>query len=434
MYLAMSRTLRFLLCFLTASLIGTVAAAQSPLLSTPEWERAGGVAGAPELTARAAVLVEHETGAVLFAKNPHLVVPAASLTKVIAIHAAMEASQAGAVDLDEMIVPPAPAWVENQAPGSSLMFLGPGQRLPVRELLPGLAISSGNDAAVALAISVDGTIPAFASRMNRLVRALGLRTSSFVEPSGIDPRNLITAYEYAAFLREHLALYPQLIDELYSQRSYTYPQEHNLVPPHAEPAIAQSNRNLLLGRYEGADGVKTGFIDESGYHLAASAVRDGRRLTAVVLGVGASSSEEGGTLRAAEAAALLDYGFEQFELLRFGLPPVPAVTVFRGALRTVEPLAPASIAVSAPRGVASSLTGEIDAFHEVIAPVRPGRRAGMITVRLGEVVLAEAPVILPEVPEGGFLIRMWDSVVLFFRAVFGGDRPPEGGALAPAAE
>ncbi len=159
------------------------------LLQTPDWQQVSGLAPPPELVGRAAVLVEAETGTVLFAKNPHLVIPAASLTKVVAIHAAIVADRLGEIDLDAALQPPPESWAVNQAPGSSLMFLGPGQVLSIWQLLEGLAVSSGNDAAVALALQVDGSVPAFAARMNGVVRSAGLVTSSFVEPSGLSPFN-----------------------------------------------------------------------------------------------------------------------------------------------------------------------------------------------------------------------------------------------------
>ncbi|MEE8442075.1 MAG: D-alanyl-D-alanine carboxypeptidase family protein, partial [Spirochaetia bacterium] len=362
------------------------------LLQSPDWQQVGGLAPPPVVAARAAVLVEAETGTILFAKNPHLVIPAASLTKVVAIHAAILADRLGEIDLDLLVQPPPESWAMNQAPGSSLMFLGPGQLLSIWQLIEGLAVSSGNDAAVALALQVDGSVSAFAQRMNAVVRAAGLVTSSFVEPSGLSPFNLTTAYEYSAFIRLHLQEFPELTDRLYARRSYTYPQERNRVAEDAGPSITQSNRNLLLGSYSGADGVKTGFIDESGYHLAATATRDGRRLIAVVLGVSAASHAEGGSTRAADAAALLDYGFDEFDLFRFGHPPIEPVRVYKGERTSVDPIGPGPLAVSVPAGAGERLRGKVEQISEVVAPVPAGAAVGMIRVSLDGLTLAEGQV------------------------------------------
>ena len=403
--------------------------ADAGLLQTLDWRQVGGLAAPPVVAARAAVLVEAETGAVLFAKNPHLVLPAASLTKVVAIHTAIVADRLGEIDLDAMLRPPPQSWAINQAPGSSLMFLGPDQRLSIWQLLEGLAVSSGNDAAVALALQVDGSVPEFADRMNAVVRAAGLVTSSFVEPSGLSPFNLTTAYEYAGFIRLHLQDFPELLEQLYARRSYTYPQERNRVGEAAAPPITQSNRNLLLSQYPGADGVKTGFIDESGYHLAATATRDGRRLIAVVLGVAAPSHAEGGTTRASDAAALLDYGFDEFDLLRFDHPPAEPVRVYKGERTWVEPIGPGSLVVSVPVGAGEKLRGEAEQIIEVIAPVPAGAPVGMIRVTLDGVTLTEAPVTMPAVESGGLFRRFWDGVVIFFTTLFGNDRPIDGSEL-----
>jgi len=412
------------------AIVSPVAAQQRVTqLRTPDWRSITGVADPPSPAARAAVLLDSDTGTVLYAKNPHLVLPAASLTKVVAIHSAVVASRLGEVDLDRVFTPGRESWASSQPEGSSLMFLGPEQRLTIRDLLPGLAISSGNDAAVALARQVDGSVAAFAARMNRMVQNAGFVSMSFVEPSGLNPLNLITALEYAGFIRLHLQTFPELISSLYSRRTYTYPQERNMTGPGEWPPITQSNRNLLLDSYAGADGVKTGYIDEVGYNLAATAERDGRRLIAVVLGVQADNHAEGGRIRAADAAALLDYGFAEFQTLSFGHPDLAPVRVFGGRPSQVVPVAGETISVTIPSGAADRLRGDVEQRTEVIAPVPEGAVVGTLRVTLDGVSVGEAPIFLPEVERGGFLRRIWDGIALFFRSLFGGERPVEGSEL-----
>lgn len=405
---------------------GALSAETSSSFRSPEWREIDGVSPPPTLRARAALLADLESGTVLHEKNSSALLPAASLTKVVAIHAALVAEARGEVDLGASFRPPAESWAENQPPGSSLMFLGPNQVLTGRELLSGLAISSGNDAAIALALLVDGSVTAFAERMNRTVREFGLARSTFVEPSGLSPGNVTTAYEYAVFLREHFAAFPGLLESLYSLGSYTYPAEDNIVGDTPYALIRQNNRNLLLESYPGVDGVKTGFIDESGYHLAATAERDGRRLIAVVLGIDADTHAEGGALRAADAAALLDYGYDDFELLRFTPPPLASVRVFRGKPSELTPDVAGTIAVSVPAGRRDDLDGRVDQLTRIIAPVAEASQVGSVAVFLDGVALGREPILLPQIEEGGFLRRLWDTLVMFFSSIFGRDKPLQG--------
>lgn len=409
---------------------------EAPRLRSPDWGSVEGVAPAPALRARAAILVEVDSRTVLHAKNPNLVIPPASLTKLVAIDTALDALDRGQLDVTGTFVPPEEAWAENQPPGSSLMFLGPDQRLSWRDLLLGLSVSSGNDAAVALALLVDGGVPAFAERMNRRVASLGLVDLFFVEPSGLSPRNTITAHGFARFLLAHLERFPEALDELYEVRTFTYPDERNRVGSLAREPITQSNRNTLLWEFPGADGFKTGFIDESGYHLAATAERDGRRLVAIVLGIDADSHAAGGALRAGDAAALLEYGFASFRRLEFDYPVPEPVRVYGGSVRELVPKGPERLAITVPTGAASRVRGVLEQEVEVRAPF-PEVEAGRVAIELDGVELAGEPLVLEAVERGGLFRRIWAGIVAFFRSVgalFGADAPPvPGDELAPAA-
>jgi len=416
--------------------LATVSGAEeAPRLLSPDWDRVEAVAPAPDLRARAALLFELDSRTVLYAKNPDLVIPPASLTKMVAIDAALVALGRGQVALSDTFVPPEASWAENQPPGSSLMFLGPDQRLAWRDLLLGVSVSSGNDAAVALALLLDGGVPAFADRMNRRARELGLVDLFFVEPSGLSPQNTITASGFARFLLAHLERFPETLDELYAVRTFTYPDERHRVGARARAPITQSNRNTLLWEYRGADGFKTGFIDESGYHLAATAERDGRRLVALVLGIEADSHAVGGALRAADAAALLDYGFERFRRLEFGYPRPEPVRVYGGAVREVVPEGPESLVITVPAGAGARARGVLEQEREVRAPFARVE-AGRVAIELDGVELAGEPLVLPAAERGGLFRRMWAGIVAFFRSVaalFGGEGAPlRGGELSPA--
>jgi D-alanyl-D-alanine carboxypeptidase (penicillin-binding protein 5/6) len=335
---------------------------------------------------------------------------------------------------DDEFSPPPESWAENQPPDSSLMFLGPEQRLDLHDLLLGLSVSSGNDAAVALAHLLDGGVPAFADRMNRRARELGLRDLFFVEPSGLSPRNTITARAFARFLLAHLEQHPEALD-YYRVETYTYPGPENRAGARAREPITQSNRNTLLWEAAGVDGFKTGFIDESGYHLAATAEREGRRLIAIVLGIDAESHAVGGALRAADAAALLDYGYEAFTQLRFGYPVPKPVRVFGGKQRDVVPEGPREIVISVPAGSERRITGVIEQEEAVVAPV-PRAVVGRVGLELDGEELAAEPLVLPAQERAGLLRRTWDGIALAARTVaswFGEVQlPVPGEELVPA--
>lgn len=415
---------------------GAAGGAPAPALQSPDWAAMTGFPSPPELTARSAILVEAGSRTVLYARNPHLVIPPASLTKVVAIDVALAAAAQGEVRLDRRFSPPSESWAENQPPDSSLMFLGPGQELTMRELLAGLAISSGNDAAVALAVLLDGGVPAFARRMNARSRDLGLTDLYFVEPSGLSPQNTITAHAFARFLLAHIQRFPWTLEALYNRTSYTYPDEQNRTSGSARSPITQSNRNTLVGTLEGVDGIKTGFIEESGYHLAATAERNGRRLVAIILGIDAESHARGGAIRAAEAEALLEYGFRAFTELELGYPAPRAVTVYRGRAGDAVPVGPPNLRVSVPRGAEERIEGRLDQIDEVLAPT-PRAIVGEVSIVLDGVTLAAESLVLPAQEEAGLLGRLWDGARLAFRRLLGRenarDLPVPASELVPAA-
>jgi D-alanyl-D-alanine carboxypeptidase (penicillin-binding protein 5/6) len=408
-------------------LVTAIAYADAPELRRPDW--AGIAPPAPELNAFAAVLLDVSTQTVLYEHNADVALPPASLTKLVAIDVALRAVRTGEVSLYESFAPAEAAWAENQPTGSSLMFLGDGQRVTLEELLFGLSVSSGNDAAVALAHRLDGSVARFADRMNDAMALLGLDQLFFVEPSGLSPQNTITAHQFARFLLAHIDEDPELLGELYAAESYTYPGEWNRIAEWAQTPITQRNRNGLLSSYPGADGLKTGFIDESGYHLAATAERDGRRLIALVLGVNAYSHEEGARLREADAAALLDYGYTHFDHFSFRPPEGSPIPVYRGSQRYAVPR-PDVITVCIPSAALSDLRGSSHVEYDAIeAPIAAGAIVGRAVVAIGDQVIGEAPIRVDEVGRGTWIRRGWDSIRVLFRSIGGNERPVPGWSL-----
>lgn len=371
------------------------------------------------LTARSAVVMDFETGEVLFEKDADAVIPPASLTKLFAIHVACLEEAAGAFSFSDEVDLPPETWARNQEPGSSLMFLGEGQRVTYGELIEGLAVQSGNDAAVALALNVAGSIDAFAAMMNQAAADLGLVATRFVEPSGLSEQNATTAREMALFSRAYLSLWPENLDRYHALREAAHPGPENLPVNAVEPAIVQRNRNLLLFERDDVDGLKTGYIDESGYNLALTAEQDGRRLVVILLGVDGSDHSEGGRRRAEEGAALLDWAFGAFTNLSLGFPPLDPVPVYGGSIRELAVGPQGPIRETVPVEQAPLIRGKVELPEYFEAPVARGAQVGRIVYTAGEHLVREEPILaLDEVEEGGFFRRMWDGIRLFFRNLF----------------
>lgn len=372
----------------------------------------------PALHARSAILIEARTGTVLFEDQADERIAPASLTKLMTLHLALQWIAEGRLDPSEMVVPGPEAWAKNMPPRSSVMFLGPGQRLTVETLLQGLVVDSGNDAAVAIADRIAGSVPGFAHMMNQEALRLGYRVMHFVEPAGISAENTITAREYADFCRYFIEMHPEALKTLFSLKDLTYPLPDNLTGGNTEKPITQSNRNVLLGRYEGADGLKTGYLDESGYNIAVTAERQGLRLISVILGVPDLGRLSGAELRATESAALLDYGFANFITVRPGYEAPAPVRVWKGNARSVALAAHPDPIVALRRENAGGVKAVVEQATDIEAPVRAGQALGSIVVTLEGRELARFPLVAETgVDRGGFLRRAVDSIIMFFGGV-----------------
>jgi D-alanyl-D-alanine carboxypeptidase (penicillin-binding protein 5/6) len=369
------------------------------------------------------------TGVVLFAKGGDEVIPPASLTKLMTIHLALEEVAAGRASLDEIVSLPRQSWAINQPPRSSLMFLAAGQRVSLRELLLGLAVPSGNDAAVAVALRFDPTVADFAERMNAEARKLGMEATHFVEPSGISEYNVTTALEFAGFCREYLARHPEVLRDYHGVDEFAYPKAENVAERYREKpgTIVQHNRNTLLGSLEGVDGLKTGYIDEAGYNIALTAEREGTRLIAVILG--APAAPGGLRIRDADGRRILTWGFENFRTLRAGTGPMEEVRVWKGKENQAG-IAPADGERNAQGGFSWILTTyagrggrlrwETEMDDPIIAPLPEGSPVGTLVLydEIGE--LRRVPLLTTTtIEKGNFFKRLWDSIRLFCREKFG---------------
>jgi D-alanyl-D-alanine carboxypeptidase (penicillin-binding protein 5/6) len=373
-----------------------------------------------ELNAVSAVVIDEATGAALFEKYPNREIPPASLTKLMTMHLALNAVLRGQVSLDDIVDLPPAAWGKNQPPRSSMMFLDQGQVVTLHELLLGLAIPSGNDAAIAVALHLAPTIEDFAAMMNAEARRMGLVKTYFVEPSGISEKNMTTAAEFARFCREYMRLHPETIANYHTIPELAYPKEENL-PVYqrgtGKTPIVQQNHIPLLGEFDGADGLKTGYIDEAGYNAAVTAERDGTRFIVVVLGVPVElGSFWGPRARADDCRKLLEWVFASYKTLRPPAPDIPLARIWKSRQKFI-PLKPAENIVTTvlvERG--SDSRWEIELISPVIAPVASGTEAGRLRLYDKDGLLREISLVTTEEAErGGFWRRLWDSIALFFR-------------------
>lgn len=377
-------------------------------------------AGAPDIGSQAAVLLDAATGTLLYAKNPYEEIPPASLTKLMTIHIALEEVAAGRARLDEIVPLPRESWASASPPRSSKMFLDAGQIVTLRELILGMAIPSGNDAAAATALRFAPTIEDFAARMNAEARRFGLSRTRFVEPSGISEYNMTCALDYAVFCREYLRLHPETVREYHSVPEFAYPKAANVAEPFREKpgTIVQRNRNGLLGRVEGVDGLKTGYIDEAGHNIALTAERGDTRLVAVILG--ATAELGGDRIRDIDGERLLEWGFLHFKTLRPAAPELSPARIWKGKNNLV-PLVPSGnleFTVLKERG--NALFWETEAAGlPLIAPLPAGSEAGSLVLYDETGELGRIPLVTTEEAEAGNILkRFWDSIRLFFRALF----------------
>lgn len=338
----------------------------------------------PNIQAQSAILIDYTTGDILYQKQPDTIIPPASLTKLMTIHVTLRQIEEGACSETEQVDIPEYAYAANMPPRSSLMFLGPSQKVTVEELIKGLSVASGNDAAIALASHVAGSVDAFVGLMNIEADRMGLENLHFFDPAGLDARNTVTAAEFAEFCREYIRLHPDSMEEYHAQKRIAYPLERNLTAeaPETSP-IVQYNRNKLLWEYEGVDGLKTGYIDESGYNLAVTAQQDGMRLIGVLLGGQGANSFEGVARIAEDGRKLLDFGFNNFITVKPRRVELPSPRVWKGVKNTIPLVVEDQMFVTIPKHEREQLTVSYTINEPILAPVEKGEVVGNALVFLG---------------------------------------------------
>lgn len=360
---------------------------------------------APAVAAKGYLLVDVTAGQVLAASNADASADPASLTKLMTAYIAFGALKQGKIKLDQRLPVSQRAWDERKA-GGSLMFIDTTMTPTVDELLKGVIVQSGNDASVALAEGVAGTVENFVTLMNRQAQAWGLKHTSFKNVTGLtELGHQSTARELAIIAQHIIRDYPDRFP-YYSIREFTY------------NTIRQDNRNLLLRRDPTVDGMKTGHTDAAGYCLIATAQRDApagkRRLLSVVMGT------ESMVARANESQKLLNWGYAAFDAVRLfeAGKAVQVGKVWKGKASEVRlGAAGSAIVVAVPRGDADQLKTTVERMEPIVAPIAKGQRLGTLKVsNASGAVVAQVPLVaMDAVPEAGLLGRAWDAMRLWIQ-------------------
>ena len=354
-------------------------------------------AQAIETKASYALLLDAETGVALFEKNADARMNPASMSKLMTVLMAFEALESGAISADEEFFVSDDAWRRGGAgSGGSTMFLKARSRVSVLDLLRGVIIQSGNDACIALAEGMAGSEPAFAEIMTDRAQELGMSRSRFINSTGLpDPDHKTTASDLAILARELINNHADYY-RLFSERDFTWNN------------IRQTNRNPLLYANIGADGLKTGHTQESGYGLVASAEQNGRRLILVINGL--NSKRE----RAREARKLMTFGFRNFQrdLLVEAGQQVTELPVWHGHEATVKVTTKQRFDIITPRSGRRKMVATVTYENPVLAPIKTGDKLGKLRVTLPGLAPQEVDLVAAEdIDKGNIIGRAIDSLI-----------------------
>jgi D-alanyl-D-alanine carboxypeptidase (penicillin-binding protein 5/6) len=358
----------------------------------------------PEIAARAYLLVDltaQQTLAELDADKP---IEPASLTKLMTAYIVFDALKAKKITLQQTFGVSERAW---KMPGSR-MFIDPKMKVPVEDLVKGMIVQSGNDATMALAEGVGGTVEHFVQMMNAQAKVLGMKSTGYKNPEGLtEPGHITTARDLSILAGRLMQDFPDYVG-YYAIKKYRYP---------GTPAANENNRNLLLFRDPSVDGLKTGHTDAAGFCLIATAKREApgvgqRRLLSIVLG---ASSENA---RATESQKLLNWGYTAFDAIKLFDANQAVVTpnVWKGRGSQVKLGRFAPIVVAVPAGAAGRIQTQVARPEPLVAPLNRGQAVGALKVTLDQKPLVDVPLLVLEtVEQAGFVGRAWDTVRLWVK-------------------
>jgi D-alanyl-D-alanine carboxypeptidase (penicillin-binding protein 5/6) len=386
----------FLLATAASLLLAASAPAAAPQFDTP---------------AKTAFLLDLSSGAVLYAKNPDMRMPPASMAKMMTTLVAFELIDKGQLPLNKMCTVRPETWQKWHGPAAgSTMFLSANEQVSVDNLLKGIVTLSGNDASVVLAECIAGTEQAFTDQMNALAKRIGLANSHFGTANGWPDNGVtyVTARDLATLAKATIEDHYKLYKQYYSLPSFTWGKTLG-----SNQDITQQNRDPILGRVRGADGLKTGHTDEAGYGFTGSAEQDGRRLIEVLAGLPSWNS------RVQESTRLIEWGFNAWSakpLFNQGAK-VGTAKVQLGSSSEVALVAPRNLAVTVPAGLTNgNVQIKIRYDGPLVAPIAKGQEVAQLVVTTGDTPPQIVPLVAGEdVAKAGFFGRIW----LGLKSLFG---------------
>jgi len=352
----------------------------------------------PLLDAKSYILLDFDSGRVLGEQNPDQRVEPASITKVMTVYVAFDAIRQKRASLDAQVPISEKAWRQGKDSSESRMFLEVGKTAKLEDLLRGIVIQSGNDAAVAVAEFLGGSEDGFAQIMNHYAQTLGMKNTHYADASGMpNPEHYTTARDIATLSSALIRNFPDLY-KMFAEREFTY------------HGIHQQNRNGLLGTDPSVDGIKTGHTESAGYCLAASAKRGNMRLISVVMGTPSIKARE------AQNAALLSHGFTFYETTRLANPLLKP-RIYKSGEGTAPVGLARDIYVTVPRGEAAGLKMQTKLNQPLVAPLAAGQPVGewTVTTAAGDSVARAPLVALKAVPQAGWWTTLTDSIALWFK-------------------
>lgn len=356
----------------------------------------------PDIAAKGYILIDADSGKVIAENNADERLEPASLTKMMTAYVAEYELHKGNIQLDDITTVSKNAWAKN-FPGSSLMFLEVGKQVTVKDLLKGVIISSGNDATVALAEHVAGSVGAFADIMNQHSMLLGMKDSHFENPHGLpSPQHYTTARDMAILSQAIIRDFPEHY-KMYSEKHFEYNN------------IKQINRNRLLWRDPTVDGLKTGHTQAAGWCLVASAKKDNMRLITVVMGANSDES------RMRESQKLLSFGFRYYETLKLYSKgqTIQDVRLWGGVSEQLSLVAKNDVYITVPRSKIGDVKAEVVLEKYIEAPVEKGQNFGDIIIKLdGEEQLRQSVVAKDTLEAGGFFSVIMDKIELIIHKLF----------------
>jgi D-alanyl-D-alanine carboxypeptidase (penicillin-binding protein 5/6) len=372
---------------------------------------AGAAAPPFDTAAPVAYLIDLSSGAVLYSKDPDRRIPPASMAKMMTTHLAFHLVKKGEIKLGQMCQVRPETWRQWHGPqAGSTMFLSPGEQVSIENLLHGIVTLSGNDATVVLAECIAGTEPAFVALMNQEAKRLGMTNSNFGNTNGWPDAGVTytTARDLAKLAKTTIEETPDLYKAFYQKTSFTWGRTLGGNQP-----ITQGNRNPLLGRIAGADGLKTGHTAEAGYGFTGSAEQNGRRLIMVVAGLGSFNQ------RIEESVKFMDWGFRAWKaqpLFQAG-KKVGEAQVQLGSDSTVDLVAPRNLAVTVPAGLISGGNMRVKVVYNgpLKAPIKQGQHVADLVVQTADSPPQVMPLVAAKaVDEAGFFGRIWAGLTSLF--------------------